>query len=327
MNNKVGTLVLLFISQTYLSQAQATKSQFYFTGLGRAVVTSNQLGGNLTTGDTLSPKRGVSGYALFDLQPNLTLNDDLKANAILRMRNPFGSFFGDKTYFEFRQFQIIGRIRKIVEYEIGDIYLGNMSKYTMFLPDEMYNRYEADVFKMRRSLPDYENFIIGNMWRQQGVKTNSRFGFNKYIKEVGINTFGVRTNPTNETNIPDRVLAGFRSDVKQSDYFWAGFNYVGMLDIPIDRATINYTNHVTTGEAKLTLNKETFFAEWSGELGSSSYRFVQVLDDSTVSYKDFFYETGIKGSYKPAKILLFANLRNVGPQFSSPSAQTMRLNI
>ncbi len=324
MKYKVGYIVFVFLLS--VCSASYAQVQFNFNGLGRAIVTSNKLEGETLRNDTLSPTKGVSGYTLFDLQPNLVINNNVRANAILRLRNPFGSFYGANTLFSFRQFQIMGKIGKAVEYEIGDIYLG-MTKYTLHNPVETFHEYESDIHAMRRNILEYENFVTGNMWRLQGVQGKSSFGFEKGIKALGVNIFAARTNATNNQTIPDRILVGGRIGIVQSEYLSIGANYIGMQDLKVNNSAVDYTNHVITGDVKLTLDRDKFLAQLSGEFGTSSFKNVQVLDSTTVKYSDYVTEAGFKGVYKPAKIKLFASYRSVGAQFTSPGAQTARMNV
>jgi hypothetical protein len=325
MKYKVGYIVFVFLLS--VCSASYAQVQFNFNGLGRAIVTSNKISGPTLKGDTTSPSKGVSGYTLFDLQPNLVINNNIKANAILRLRNPFGSFFGAATAFSFRQFQIMGKIGKAIEYEIGDIYLGNMTKYTMYKPAETFHEYESEIHQMRRSVVEYENFVKGNMWRLQGVQGKSLFGFNSGIKTLGINIFAVRTNATNDKNVPDRIMSGGRIGIVQSQYLSLGVNYVGLMDVKLNADQVEYSNNVLTGDAKVTLDRESFLVQLNGEFGGSNFKNVQVYNDSTVKYSDHVYDGGLKAVYKPAKVKLFASYRSVGAQFSSPSAQTSRINV
>lgn len=324
MKYKVGYIVFVFLLS--VCSASYGQVQFNFNGLGRAIVTTNKLDGPTLQNDSLSPAKGVSGYTLFDLQPNLLINNNVRANAILRLRNPFGSFYGANTTFAFRQFQIMGRIGKVVDYEIGDIYLG-MTRYTLHNPDEIYTAYESDIHAMRRNILEYENFISGNMWRLQGVQGKSLFGFSKGIKTLGVNLFAVRTNASNNQTVPDRILAGGRIGLVQSEYIAVGANYIGMLDVKVKQDAVEYSNNVITGDVKLTLNRDKFLVQLDGEFGMSNFKNVQVIDTTTVQYSDYVTEAGLKGVFKPAKIKLFASYRSVGAQFTSPAAQTARLNV
>jgi hypothetical protein len=324
MKYKVGYIVFVFLLS--VCSASYGQVQFNFNGLGRAIVTTNKIDGPTLQNDSLSPSKGVSGYTLFDLQPNLVINNNVRANAILRLRNPFGSFYGANTTFAFRQFQIMGKIGKVVEYEIGDIYLG-MTKFTLHKPEEIFSDYESDIHAMRRNVLEYENFVQGNLWRLQGVQGKSLFGFKKGIKTLGVNVFATRTNASNNQTVPDRILAGGRIGIVQSEYIALGANYISMLDVKVNQDAVEYSNSVITGDVRLTLNRDKFLVQLDGEFGMSNFKNVQVIDTTTVKYSDYATEAGLKGVFKPAKVKLFATYRSVGAQYTSPGAQTARLNV
>lgn len=322
--NKVNIFITAFF--LLISTSLIAQTDFSLSGLGRVIVTHDKLEGEMFKDDTVTPKTGVGGYILFDLKPTLKVNNMLHANAILRVKNEFGSFFGEGTRFEFRQFQVMGSINDEIRYEIGDINI-QMTPYTVFAFPEMYHQYEAEIFAMRRDIVNYENFVIGNNWRLQGVQGFAAYEFDKGIESLGINAFGVRTNPTNDVTIPDRILAGTRIVLKQSKFLTVGGNYVGLQDIPIESATVNYVNHVVTGDAKLTFDQDAFNLQLAGEAGFSDYDYEKIADKKSVGYNDFFYEFKLSALFKPAKLKFYAGYKDVGPQFSSPSAQTRRIDI
>jgi hypothetical protein len=295
--------------------------------LGRVLVTDNKLDGNIIKNDISTPNSGVSGYILFDLKPTLKVNKDLSANAILRVKNAFGAFFGDQVAFEFRQFQIMGKVNKNIDYQIGDINV-EMTPYTVFAFPETYNQFEAEVFKMRRNIVNYENFVIGNAWRLQGVQgfANVPFG-STGASSLYINAFGVRTNSTNDLNVPDRILVGTRALYKLKNVLAIGGNYVGLEDIALKTSIVNYVNHVVTGDGKLSLNSEAIGVDLKGEGGMSSFNYTRTQDNKSVSYNDYFYDVNGSATLRKIGLKLFGGYRNVGPQFSSPSAQTTRINI
>ncbi|MBY0425122.1 MAG: hypothetical protein K2Q22_05750, partial [Cytophagales bacterium] len=168
--------LVLVVSSIYTVFGQA---EFGVNGYGRAVLTYNNLEGNILekpSKDTSSTKKGVSGYFLFDLTTKLKLNNDFSANAIVRVRTPYGSFFGQNVQFQFRQFQLKGRIGNNIKYEIGDIDI-EATPYTVYNSPEIFHTYEADVFKTRRNILEYENFINGNVWRLQGVQGFAKYNF------------------------------------------------------------------------------------------------------------------------------------------------------
>ena len=97
--------------------------------------------------------------------------------AIFRTRSPFGSSFGSKTNFEFRQFSMGGNLNGL-KYEFGDIRI-QLTPYTVFNSDLATTGYESDIFIERREILEYENFNSGNTWLMQGAASQYGWGFNK----------------------------------------------------------------------------------------------------------------------------------------------------
>lgn len=326
MNKKALIIAGALLLTTGLSSwAQSTTTKFNLNGLGRAVVTNNKLDGNLIEGDNTSINKGLSGYTLFDLGTNVEVNELFKANAIFRVRQPFGAFFGDQTSFQFRQFQLKGKVKSI-DYEIGDINV-EMTPYTVYNPDVMFNTYESDVLRMRTDILEYENFNFGNSWRLQGIHGGTQFDFDKTIQSIGIYGFATRTNSTNDADISDRLLVGGTATLKQSDKLSIMANYVGLQDVQIETADYNYVNHVLTGQVQYTMDKDNYTLGLDWESGISSYDYIENASNAAVSYNDFFYDVNAKFELKSAKVQLFAGYREVGAQFTNPAAQTRRIDI
>jgi hypothetical protein len=329
--NKRFLIVLFLIAGAVASHAQIV----YFNGLGRALVTAERLNGNLLNSstdsaylrarrDTASAKRGTGGYTIFDLGINAQPNEGLRASAILRVKNEFGGFYGDGSQLTFRQLRLDGVISKIVKYEIGDIDLG-LTPYTVYNFDEVYHDYEADIFAIRRSVVHYENFNFGNKWRVQGANTNATIKFGKIIHKVEMRAFGARTRRTDFLTLPDRVLYGGRVNIVQGKFAQIGGNMVNFVDVVNTAASAlsNYNNSVITGDYKIGYSNEIFDIALNGEIGFSKYSYD--TSDIIVKKDDYFYDLGISGKYLPLGIKVFASYRNVGPDFSSPSAQTRRI--
>lgn len=318
--------IVLLVSTTLVTFGQV---EFGAGGYGRAVLTNNNLEGNILNKplkDTISTNKGVSGYFLFDLRTDLRLNQIFSANAIVRVRSPFGAFFGQNVQFLFRQFQMKGRIGTGIAYEIGDIDV-EATPYTVYNSPEIYSKFEADVFKTRRNMLEYENFINGNVWRLQGVQGFAKYNFSSVIKQLNVNAFGVRTNITNDINNPDRILAGGRIKIDQSDAFQIGGTFVTLRDLVTRITQVDYKNNVFTGDAKYSFNNDALGLDVKAELGLSNYNFSTINNTKTVSYNDYFYDGGVSGLFKALKLKVNASYRDVGPQFSSPSAQTARMNV
>ncbi|MFN3405041.1 MAG: hypothetical protein ACK40G_13150 [Cytophagaceae bacterium] len=327
MNSRNILLVAVyFLIVTLPAMAQQQQPQFYLDGLGRAIVTNNKLEGSQI--DSTTVKKGISGYTLFDLGANVILNNNFKGHAIMRVRNPYGSFFGDRTFFEFRQIQIDGNIGNLVKYQIGDIYL-QMTPYTLFNPNPEYFKYESEIHRQRREIIEYENFVVGNMWRLQGVKAGSRFDVTKGIKTLGINAFGVRTNPTNDVLIPDRLMFGSTLSLGILDNLSLDGHFVGFADMVVNTSAVDYKNNIFTGVIKYNFDNEMMRLDLGGETGRSNYNYSRTAgaSDSVVSKSDFFFDVNAGVVYKPLKIKLTGNFRDIGPDYTNPGAQSRRINV
>lgn len=326
MNKRIN--IFLFIGAFVAAFSSKAQTTFFLDGNGRAVTTTDQIKGELVEGDTstLIPNKGVGGYTLFDLGVNIEKDKAFSANAVLRARNEFGLFWGDGTSLEFRQIRLEGVIGKGVKYEIGDIDI-EMTPYTVFNAEEMYSKYEGDVFAVRRGILEYENFNNGNVWRLQGAKTYTNILFSKGIEKLQLSGFGVRTQPANQVGQSDRVLAGFGAKAIQSKNLEIGVNYVGINNLPISTSLIEYTNSV----GSLTLGYDRDLNDdlgvfLDGEYGGSTYKLARIQDDKEVTKEDFFYDAKLGVKYAPLNAKLSVGMKNVGADFSNPAAQTRRFN-
>ena len=298
----------------------------YFTGVGRALVTNDRLSDETNTASKL---KASGGYTMFDLGMYAKPNEVLRGGVILRTRNEFGGFFGDGASLQFRQMQLEGLIAKKVKYDIGDIYLTH-TPYTLWNNDNIfnYNKYEANVFSLRRNIVNYENFFVDNAWRMQGVNASGKINFAKGIESIGIRAYGGRTRQTDFAYIPDRFFYGGKVDLTQSKFFRLGGNISGISDIAgtVKVADVNYNNTVYTADFAVTYDKlENFKFVLSGEAGASHFELSRSLDSVKHVFDDYFYDGGLKATYKPLGITLGASYRNVGYNFNSPMAQTRRM--
>lgn len=292
-------------------------------GVGRFVLTDNRLNGNILTDDNTTTRKGLSGYNLADLNFLVHRGDEFHADIVFRTRQPWGDFWGENSEFKFRQLRATGVIHNIA-YEVGDVDI-EMSPYTVHNFDELYNDFEAAPFALRRDISEYENFISGNVWRLQGVQLGSSLKLPKLADQVDVKLFGVRTNITDDQLAADRVLVGGSGElIKKKKWSLAG-RYVGYLDIPLEEHSVRYTNNVLTTSLRYKLIDGDKKLTFEGESGLSNYKFEQASSDTTVGYQDYFFDAGLKGEAKNLTVKL--SYKDVGPVFSSPGAQTRRINI
>lgn len=323
---KLKALILLstvFLSvNTYLN----AQTDFFINGMGRIVISDNKLSGDALTNNPTTPNKGIGGYSIFDLTPTIKVGDNLKALVTLRLKSPFGAFFGNGSFGQFRQFQISGRIAGLVEYEIGDINVGEgMSKYAVNNADDLFYKFESQVFTQRRQILEYENFNFGNKWRLQGAQARSKFALGSAVDTLGMYGFVVRTNATNDADIPDRLLTGARLSLIKNKMFAVNGNYIGFLDVNDVSTTASYKNHVFIGDLMYGVDLGAIAIKANVETGISNYSFTSIAD--TAAYKDYFYDGGVNANVKGLKVNFFGSYKNVGPQYYNPASQTRRINV
>ena len=308
--------------------ANAQNNNFTINGLGRSIISQNDLGGNLTKDNNSFQQSGTAGYNLFDLQTNLNVDSNFQAMAILRAKSPFGALFGQGTTFDFRQFAMMGKIGGF-KYEIGDIRV-QLSPYTVYNNDVIPGRtFENALFSMRREIIEYENFNLGNTWLLQGLAGQHFFKFNEEGKGLGIYAFTSRNVPTNDGGVPDRLLSGGNVELRLSKGLKLGIHAVSMYDVNPFGAQFKYRNNVGTGYVNYFKENSKMYLQARFEGGMSGYKFTQNPDAPTAvdsAYNDGFVDFDARLGLKKAKIKIDVNFRSVGVLFSSPSAQTRRIN-
>lgn len=320
INMKISMLLLL----AWVPLSQLKAQVVFFDGLGRAVVTNNALKGNITEGDTTSVQNSIGGYSLFDLGVNIMPSKNFHGRAVLRARNEFGQFFGGGSSISFREMQLEGIFAKGIYYQIGDIDL-IQTKYTLYNFNEIYNEYESDIFRHRRSIVEYENFNHGNKWRMQGAQTVFGLLPNRGVDRIDIMAYATRIKPSDDLGSPDRFMLGGKLGTQKDSTIFVNANYAGVLDNAATADLYGYSNHVITGDLKYKLKggaSEVFIAT---ETGLSSYDFTDLSTDSVTSFSDHFYDIYLQG-VKKDKFSMKLGYKDVGPQFSSPGAQTPRIN-
>ncbi|MCS6823966.1 MAG: hypothetical protein NZ529_06690 [Cytophagaceae bacterium] len=304
-----------------------------FFGLHRTPINYTTLRGNAVSGDTISNKQGTGGFTFIDLGIVGKPSDKISATAIMRGKNEFGAFFNTGASAEIRQITLEGTIADKFAFQVGDIDIG-LTPYTFYNNDEIYNTYEADIFKIRRDVVHYENFNNGNKWRVQGFDASTKAALNKKIlKQISFRGFATRSRANNQqlptTTLyylnPDRLLVGGKLGVIQSKYFKTSGNLVHFFDITGTSLDSSYSlkNTVLTNDFEVMFLDKQIKMGLRGEAGQSFYRYSERYPLREVNKNDYFYDASL--FVKNKKIKLEVGYRNVGPQFYSPSAQSLRI--
>jgi hypothetical protein len=346
--------------------AQGPQQKITYHGQFRTLLGDYNLSGNILDGDTTSERRGAEGTMFFDFGIHCKPDENFKFLAEFRFRNQIGNLDPANTTSPagagviqnniinsrmlFRQVRVEGNLKKVVQYQMGDIDLG-LTKYTVYNNDEIFKTYESDIYRTRREVSQYETFQNGNLWRLQGITAKTQINFNKAIQRVNLTMFGTRTKKNDfELAVLDRYLVGGKLDVTQSKFLSLGVNWSGFFDVlgtsgytvsttvisPTSQIVINeflsdtaynYNNQVLSLSYKITpFDNDKYELNVMGESGFSKNRYFLASEDSTSKKDDYFIDAGLRLLYKPKKVELTASYINVGADFTSPGAQTLRLN-
>ena len=315
------TIIYSALSLGFILGGNAQNTKYSLNGLGRSIITNNSLGGNIVEENDNNQKYAVTGYNLFDLQSTLDVDSTFYAKAILRTRSPFGTAFGSKTTFEFRQFSMGGSLEGF-EYELGDIRV-EMTPFTVYNSDLAETGYESVLFSDRKSILEYENFNLGNSWLLQGLAGQHAWDFGK-DNGIGIYAFTARTASTNEYTEPDRLMSGGRLEYGVNKHIKIGINDVYMYDIAVNAAEYDQNINVLTGDFKYAKETDKSKLMLRAEGGFSSFTFSETATKTDSSYSDITVDVDVDYGMKKSKISLGADFRMVGAAFTSPAAQSRR---
>lgn len=305
-----------------------------FNGLGRTILSQTGIDGNILKSDSSTVESFTDGEFLLDLALNATPNKTSEVQAILRLRNEFGGFFGSGMSVEVRELWARGIIADVLKYRVGDMDVA-MTPYTLFNPDEEGSINEAAIFAPQKEVIYYEQFYTDdNRRRLQGAKLDFGLDFTQGLEDADFSGFIARVRGTDFFTTPSRFISG-----GQAKFSTATFNdSLGLKadfglnlshtfdDLQSGEATAGIRNTVTTVDFDVTiLEKKNIALHLLGEAGLSNLEF---KDDSVSVFKedDTFLEIGAKVHFKPQKLSISASFIDVGPDFFSIGAQSKRID-
>ena len=320
-------VVALFSSAILYASAQDV---LYYKGMGRAEISNDHLDSSapFMENDSTTERRDLNGRFVFDLGINVEPNKELRAIALLRLTNQFGGFYSQGSNLEFRQILLQGVLADKFNYQVGDMDL-ELTPYTLYNNDEIYNEFESDIFAIRRDVMNYENFNNGSKWRMQGMQTNTTLKFNKAIESISLNGFGTRVKKTNFIDTPDRLFMGGDIAIKQSDLLEIGANAVNLFDVvgTTNDILYSYNNSVISGDYSIQydLDSNNFKLIAFGEFGASKFSYEKVSTDETYTTDGAFVDLGLTAKSKKYNSEVTVSYRSVNNSFNSPGAQTRRI--
>lgn len=314
--------------------------------MGRTLINRTGIEGDVVLADTNTIGRLTDGEFLLDLKVNATPNKSSEVQAILRLRNEFGGFFGAGISLEVRELWARGIIADFVKYRVGDMDVA-VSPYTLFSPDEEGFVNEPAVFQPLKQVIDYEQFYTDdNTRRLQGGKIDFGLNFGSVLEDMEFSSFIARIRGTDFFTIPTRLVTGGEVDfstVTISDSLGikadVGFNLVHTFDdLQSGNAVTGIRNTVYTVDYDVTvLDKNNISLNLTGESGHSKVMRAERItkDDGSeenvtmpdTEEDDTFMDVGLTFKLKKQKLIISASYIDIGPDFFSMGAQSKRVEF
>ncbi|MFK8057666.1 MAG: hypothetical protein AB8F78_16185 [Saprospiraceae bacterium] len=306
-----------------------------FNGMGRANMQQTQLDGPIL--DTLNGEvdRVTDGEFVLDLAINATPNKVTEVQAILRLRNELGGFFGAGQSIEVRELWARGIVADIVKYRIGDIDMV-MSPYTLFNPLEEGVDNRAAIFQPQRDVISYEQFYTDqNERRLQGANVELGLNFSQVLQEANVQGFVSRVRATDFFTAPSRFVGGGSLNLI-SERMRDSFGIQGNVtlnavytwdDLTVGEATTGIRNGVNSLGYNFSLYEtQALQLSLEGETGFSN---LNVLEDSVSvsTERSTFLEAQLSLKLKKHNLNVSAGFIDVGPDFFSIGAQSKRIDF
>ncbi|MFT5860991.1 MAG: hypothetical protein ACI865_003109 [Flavobacteriaceae bacterium] len=314
------SLLIVFIASISISYGQKGK-KVQFVGGARSLMSSSTFSSDPS--DSVTSAKSNGGYALIDLGIKINPNKDTEILGMFRIRNDFGGFWGSGVTFDVRQLYVRGVAAKVLRYHIGNIDY-KMTPYTFYNHDADILTASSGTMAIKEDIFNYESFFKDNTWRQQGASINFALQFPKIVKEIEFNGFISRLNPTDFTNVMERLYGGGNMVIKQSKHVMLGLNHVSIFDIDGTAIDSNvYTNNVSTLSYDFTFGNDKFKYGVDGESGISSSELSLEPEDRLT---DYFIHTRAYFNLKKRNLGFDLGYMNNGADFRSFGAQSKRID-
>ena len=310
---KLLYLPLLLASQLLLAQSPPPK--YAINGGARAVYFADRFN---QTGDTTTLPRENSGHVLADLGVNVRPNAATEIQAMVRIRNDYGGFWGSGVSFDIRQLQVKGLIQNKFRYTLGDMDYA-LTPFTMHRTAPLLEAttHLPALALFQQQMAGYDVFMNPDgTWRTQGGSLDFNFLFRKGPERMKNSLFAMRLRPSFGGAATEQWSFGGRTE-----FLWKTFplriggTAVSIRDLAGTSAdTSLYASNVFTTDGGL--GNGFLQLSWETGIGNATFR-----DAAATQKSDYFYTLGLQ----LGKSLRF-NFREVGPDFFSPAAQTTAYN-
>ncbi len=307
-------------------QAQQAEKKFSINGAARGIFYGDNLDQDVAVEDTITIPKLNSGHVLVDLGMNIRPVKNMEIQAMIRVRNDYGGFWGSGVTFDIRQMFIKGVIGNIVRYQLGDINY-KMTRYTMWNYNQELSVGSPAVFSQQSDLLNYDHFYNkDNSWRQQGGAAEFALVFKSVIDELHFHAVTTRVKASDNSSVNDRLFSGLNVQLVQSKYAQFGINYVSLYDVEgTSRNNSLFSNPVLTGTVALNYAYRDLLFAADAEFGRSKTLYKN--NEEAPEEEGSFFDAGIKVAQKKYGITLGAKVKRVDPDFNSPGAQTKRIDF
>ncbi len=315
--------ILLLASFTSLLTFAQDGKKVQFVGGARSLISHSDFTSDAE--DTVTARKNTGGYALIDLGIKINPNANTEILGMLRIKNAFGGFWGSGVTFDVRQLYVKGVAGNVLRYQIGNIDY-KLSPYTFYNHNPDLLVQTSGTNKIKEEVLNYESFYSNkNTWRQQGAAADFAIQFPKFVQEIKFNGFITRLNPSNLSNILERLYGGGNITLTQSKYFSIAYNHVSVFDL---KQTANnndaYRNNVNTLTYELKFDQEKYKVSVDGESGFSSSFSTQ---NNEGKLSDYFVNAKVNLELKKAGLKLHVGYMDNGADFRSFGAQSKRIDF
>ncbi len=339
-----GTGLLAQDGGSEATVAEEEKATIRFNGLGRTLLSRTGIGGDVVTEDTSTIGQLTDGEFLLDLAINATPNKTSEVQAIVRLRNEFGGFFGAGMSIEVRELWAKGIIADFLKYRVGDMDVV-VSPYTLYSPDEEGFVNEPAVFQPLKEVIEYEQFYTDEHTRRlQGGKLDFGLNFGSVLEDLEVSSFIARIRGTDFFTIPSRLVTGGTLDFStvsfndslglKADF---GLNLVHTFDdLQSGNAVQGIRNTVYTVDYDVTvMDKNNMSLHLTGESGRSNVAQAERITNADGKEEnvmlseedDTFLDVGLSFQLKKQKLTFSAAFIDIGPDFFSTGAQSKRVEF
>lgn len=315
--------VILAMAMTIRLAGQQEPPKVSFTGHARSQFYSDRFKNHFEE-DTTTTVLSHSGNVLADLGAHIRPSKNTEIQAVIRVRNDYGGFWGSGVSFDVRQLYIKGVAADIFKYQLGDINY-KMTPYTLYNNNQEFFAIMPDVLKRQMDVVNYDKFYNNdNSWRQQGAAAECAIAFPSFIQQINLKGVATRIKTSDFGQTNDRIFSGATMEILQSKRIALGIHHSEIFDI---KGTSRNNTFLSLPVSTITTDIKNDVSEWNlalhGEAGKSSRKYIHAPEFRVRNGQ--FMDLSLKILHKSSGLSISGKWHYVTPDFRSPGAQTKRI--